>query len=459
MKRKKILSSVGVVLSLILINNYFITSSSYAQTQIPNLFATATNNILTLILQTNGQVNNNDFGVVVINNQDTKGPFTPPGNNIINLQAGAFNVRVNQISTGQDVTFTSGVTLSGDCSGTVQVTMQCTVLITSSVSGGTESSFVSPGNAVGGAETNTGASESAIGPGITAATAPNTTPIRACKVSNSQIDNGNGGTETQTITPTSATYDLTGRMSFSSLKKILTDTDSDQVIFEITYDLNSNDPALLSATDNLFRGLIYSRPTPFNDDSTFFSIDSVTTQCKFLTLQSKPTVPVTKTNNPAGQKGVPLGVLTKSGDDNVKNIPKEQAASEKHIFTQNINPDAFNVGDSKNIAISAINPPFRDCSGLVDKETHAAKYFIRGDIQRNEISNLEHTHTVDLKLVVDTNQVEQDQAFLINNNNQFIKVNLVVDPDSEDPKILSFKPSEISTSCLGIGFSESPLIS
>ena len=77
---------------------------------------------------------------------------------------------------------------------------------------------------------------------------------------------------------------------------------SDQLIFEITYDLFSND-ALFCRLQIIYSGARYILILPhLTMKKVFFSINSVTTNCKFISIISKPVITVSKESNPAGKK-------------------------------------------------------------------------------------------------------------------------------------------------------------
>ena len=152
MNIKKSLSILSICLAISLFDNYLITSSSFAQSS--DIFGSNGNIIrvqqtggtLTLIITANG-INTNDFQVVVLNNQNTGQPFTSTGTFQVPLESGSFNVRVNQISTGLDITNSGGVQTNGQCDGTVTAQMSCNILITNTgaISGWLKTPPVGPG--------------------------------------------------------------------------------------------------------------------------------------------------------------------------------------------------------------------------------------------------------------------------------------------------------------------------
>ena len=108
------LMTLAIVVILISANFAF-SSPTYGQA--------GTGGVLTLSIKTNGNINTNDFQVIVLNKQNTGQTFTEAGrftqgwNFTVILKSGSFNVRVNQIPTGQDITNSGGVWRTGTCKG------------------------------------------------------------------------------------------------------------------------------------------------------------------------------------------------------------------------------------------------------------------------------------------------------------------------------------------------------
>ena len=277
--------------------------------------------------------------------------------------------------------------------------------------------------------------------------------------------------------PVSATYIFDGTISTTKLGEILKKAEKKddkvnpgyksskqtQMIVDIQFDNNPNDNIQVNLVNSPFFSQVYSKQEPFHDKTAGFSITNIRTECKFPTVVRALTSYQESSGNPESQEKIKaLGKLTEVIPDkgtventlnDFKYLTKENGLT---ASTQNttINPP-FVLCNNKFISPTIQNPTSESAvqENKVNADGVISQYLIKMAISDSGISQIRHfdgDQDVSLRIVVDT---VIDDAKIIDTNNQDIKANLVIEPNTPDVEVIELPILEIVTNCYDINYS------
>ena len=311
-----------------------------------------------------------------------------------------------------------------------------------------------------------------IGPALTS---DKNLPMDLCKVKDS----------TQ-FRPISATYNFEGKTSISKIKEIATTSSSivdgkyprkyavQQLIFEILFDnvnanlkpsnTNPDKTIKLTPTNSIFKGKIYGDQEPYNHEVAGFTIDRVWTNCEFIPIVNAQTSYKGSSESSAeGTKIVPLGQLDHAIPSNAQ-VPSDldRDSSVKLGTKENgLLPSTASKTELSNLGSSnqnnILNPPFVSCKNIFEIDSNAqnviSNYKVVSGIDSSKLVGIEGEQKISLRITVDL--IPSDQAFLTENNNAMIKLNLVINPGEFNVKVIPLSLISISTDCMNVSYSDS----
>jgi hypothetical protein len=299
------------------------------------------------------------------------------------------------------------------------------------------------------------------------------------------------------LAPSSATYTILGSVSFDNLANENAKTPWD---IQLAADFNRNDVNTLALAAPAFVGNIFVGIPPFHISTTNYDIQKVDTSCDYIALakpisQNPVGANISPLNPPqGGPLGLPVKHPTRTAGNSlvadigglltntcIKNNPPAKSksgklggdcgnikAAENQLLVQNSNGKLVDPNQpGEPIASIAINPPFRSCAGslgLSPTDAMLANYNIVGDptpdiaqlVKSGKIDS--GTHTLQVVITSDVILSPTDLAKISNNNNPFVKVSLVIDPNTNHPSLVGFNIQQLSTHCKDIAFTSTPQI-
>ena len=333
-------------------------------------------------------------------------------------------------------------------------------------------------------------------------------PVDVCKVGDLKAPQQGANIFETDFQPIGATYNFDGKLSLSELTEVLQDSNSkidpdfprkgskQQIVFEILFD--NNNPLLtavateradakLTPANSIFKSTVFADREPFNAKDAGFEVKRIWTDCKFTSIAKAVTkYDGSSASSAEGIEIVPLGELGegKLDDDkgNKVGVPPKRAQVPSDIdkttsFKLGTKEEGLQPGLSSGLSTSLgklsdprqqsiLNPPFVTCenkfasnlkevtNGLgLTQSSNAnviSNYQIIGTIDTNEIKNVGGTKDVSLRVTVDLKN--KDQAVITNNNNDLIKLNLVIEPGTENAKVVPLPLIEISTDCISLSY-------
>jgi hypothetical protein len=328
--------------------------------------------------------------------------------------------------------------------------------------------------------------ESASGGVISTSISNGQLPVDVCRLG-PNAPNPNTPSLQNPFRPIGATYYFDGVIDISKVKEIADDSDSfvepsypskvlQQLIFEILFD-NQNpnlattvtgDSIKLTPANSIFQARVYGDQEPYNHEKAPFTIDKIYTECKWISIASaQTTYEGSKQSSADGTKIFALGQLDEAPPSSKTDVPSrlDRDPSTK-LGTHNEGLiSATNQGTSDLLGnlgaggpqTSILNPPFVQCTNTFASGTQPnvlSDYKLVAGIDRDDLKGIHGTKDVSLRVTVDL--IPTDQALITENNNELIKMNLVINPGEEKDKVdvIELGLITISTDCLSVAFSD-----
>jgi hypothetical protein len=409
---------------------------------------------LFIVLNDNtGQVQNGDFILSIVNNGIiTQTPTFPPNINV-QLNSGTYSVEVSRAATAPN---RFSVSRSPDCSSATageigDQSRTCTLTVNFGSLTPERQAFDVSG---GGVTSRSGLAENDTQHLIPERQGSIVVERRdelfqSCKAAT--VTNGNTDVNGafNSIIPSSALYTIEGTANIGKIANTL--KSGGPITFQFQGDLIAADNVQLSTSNPVLTGSIQSGEDPFPIKQTPFKTSKITTDCKFYTLVKPNAQDNIGKFAPNGQEKIKtIGEIKK----NNKNVPVKSPPIKPFVLL-----GGEKLRSSTFINTLAVNPPFRACGPVVDDVPggQVARYTIKGTPQLSSIS-FSGTHTLSLRIYVDLVPVADDLARIVNTNNVVAKVVLVADPGKSNAKVINIPATEISTDCLGVGFSTNPVV-
>jgi hypothetical protein len=300
-------------------------------------------------------------------------------------------------------------------------------------------------------------------------------PIDVCK------------TDTSDFQPISAVYNFDGVLKLAQMKNIgkssnsevnpgFPDDELQQFVFSILFDNKvSINPTVdntvrLAPTNPYFKAKVSGDREPFDHDSAGFSISRIWTDCKFTAIAKA----ITKFEDSSqisadGDKLIPLGTLNEIYPDKAS-VPSSLDELEDPGSLKLGVKEGLSSGVSKEkLLITSpgtggvrqfmLNPPFLTCQDKINtgsgsvavKDNLLSHYTIVGAAKTNELKGGSEVKA-SLRVTVDINP--NDQAVITENNNEIVKLNLVINPGERNVEVVPMSLLDISTDCLSVSFAE-----
>jgi len=302
-------------------------------------------------------------------------------------------------------------------------------------------------------------------------------PIDVCKTEEAD----------QEFIPISAEYNFDGVLQISKMKNIAENSKSEvrpgypdkklqQYIFNILFDNhvridpNEDNTVRLAPTNPFFKAKVSADREPFDYHSAGFSIDRIWTACKFTSIAKALTkFDESSKISTEGDRLYPLGTLDKVFPDKA-DVPAdldelEDPGSLKIGRQEGLASAISPTGTEENPDLSAtmINPPFLQCNdkilasgdpGNEVTDNLLSHYIIAGALEAGKLEGqgIHDKVKASLRVTVDINP--NDQAVITENNNEIIKINLVVNPNERNAKVIPVSLLDISTDCISVSFAE-----
>jgi hypothetical protein len=284
------------------------------------------------------------------------------------------------------------------------------------------------------------------GPTQTAASIANlkNPPFKACQTNEENVNTlriNNTGTTQNPIpvrVPSSATYVMAGNVRLDRVKSAMDDFDNTKTVSIILKsDLLSNDKLMLGPASPKYTGdiLVTSKDGAKQKDIPF-NVDTVQTECKFVTLAEAFGAPPADNVAPLGS----LGTLQR-GSITLPPISKEL-----------IGGVLVGVGTDQPGFPKVLNPPFATCTHSnppTSDDDNLALYIMRGDVSDTSKvfgKNLAVLLTSDL-VQFDTDLAKIVKTRTNNANNPFLIANLIADEGTNNAHKIDFTLHDVNTDC------------
>jgi hypothetical protein len=393
-----------------------------------------------------GQVQPGDFTVDVRNNGIIVETFPFPPDKTVQLNQGSYSVEVREARLINRFV----VNPSLDCSGQIVDQLKTCILTVNSAS--LRSELQSLRIAGGGTTSSSGGNESS---------SQHLLPERQANIVVEKRDElfepcraatvtpVNGGTATP-IVPSSALYTIEGTADIGKIANGL--KNDEPITFDIKGDLFQNDNVGVSISNPTLIASIQTGEDPFPIKLTPFKINKITTDCKFYTVVKPNAQDSTGRLAPKGEEKIKtIGDI----DKNNKNIHVKSPPIPPFVLRSDGGKVTSNV-----VNTLAVDPPFRACRPVVDGDDggKVATYILRGTPEISKIS-FSGKHILSVRIFVDLVPDFDDLAKIVNTNTNVVRVELVADPGKSNAQVIDFPVTEISTDCLGVGFSTNPVVS
>jgi hypothetical protein len=257
--------------------------------------------------------------------------------------------------------------------------------------------------------------------------------------------------EARTIvnSPSSATYTVGGEVDLDEVRSALDKWGTKRITLQVYSDLSANDETILAISAPQFRGAIIAEDKQgVKHEIVDFDIYTIRTECKYIT-----------TALPAGSApNVNVAPLGKVGE----HTPEDRKASsiDELLITGGSNIVTQLPADSPMPA--SLNPPFATCQVTqpttplvqVAADDDVAIYSVRGEIAKlSQISG----NQLNFELTVDLNLSPNDLAKITNNNNPYIRANLIADEDKSSAHKIDFTLQDTWTDCKDLSLNNQPI--
>ena len=431
----------------------FMTVNAYAATVFVNLI--------------DADLGNADDLQAVVNN-DQK-PFDANGQAVFtNVDVGSYTLDIQNLQ-GQDVSFSILDTNVCDFNlPNEQASDTCNIDITGDNEIGSD--FGSSGFGIGFDSGTKAVVTTSQGQAIIDEDESSDPPFRGCEVRVIKKDTNVGSADDYKHVPSSAEYIIKGGISGDELQSLIKDNGKTNVNIRIINDLHQLDTLPISPQVNskYIGQFVFYKDEGLEQNSLNFRIDNINTDCTYITLVE----PIRPLSNDGKNEFTPLGEKGKEKFEKHANVPPEYKLLKGESVVKEIILSEDPVLDAR-----GINPPFGPCapfvqnSGFVDKDNdnindnedpnefdnaQFAVYNMVGNIH-DKIRSKNYNGDVDLtiKLITDLNQLAIDKAKLVDNENPFTKIQLLLNPNTDSAQKLDFELKELSYNCKGVGFARS----
>ena len=247
--------------------------------------------------------------------------------------------------------------------------------------------------------------------------------------------------------PSLAKYVVAGNVPLDKVKNALDSLRTNTIDIVISSDLLPNDGISLSVANAQFRGsIIVQDSAGLKQQVIHFNLDTIRTECQYITLA--------KGIGPANNAKVfPIGQM----DRDRKNLNPPDTTKELIGGTT--------LGsDVKGPFPAVLNPPFATCqtrdvnfAGTAKDENadNLAFYNVKGDITGDRASL--SGNKLLMEITVDLVQTDPDEAKILNNNNPYIKVNLISKEKSNSNSLIPFSATDVFTDCKKINLASNTI--
>jgi len=245
--------------------------------------------------------------------------------------------------------------------------------------------------------------------------------------------------------PSSATYVIVGSLPLDKIKNAMLSLGTDKFTIQLLSNIQPSDFGIkLAASNPQFIGrAIIEDNNGLHQKFVNFAINDVRTQCKYITLAEEKSQGL----NQGGL--VPLGLIGQNHQ--LKAVDKNELLINNGTFLKN----------AQDIKLpSIINPPFAVCPTPQTALTNTfpddiAIYNIRGEV--NSPAEV-FGKTLNIEITADLVQSANDLAQITNNNNQFVKVNLIADKGNGNKvHLIGFTLNDLWTDCKDVDLSKSSI--
>ncbi|HJS64355.1 MAG TPA: hypothetical protein VJ767_05805 [Nitrososphaeraceae archaeon] len=294
----------------------------------------------------------------------------------------------------------------------------------------------------------------------------------------------------QAFRPIGATYYFDGVIDISKVKEIADDSDSfvepsypskvlQQLIFEILFDNHNPNLAVpattvtadsikLTPANSIFQARVYGDQEPYNHEKAPFTIDKIYTECKWISIASaQTTYEGSKQSSADGTKIFALGQLDEAPPSSKTDVPSrldrdpsmKLGSQDRGLISATNEATSGLLGSlgGGGTETNILNPPFVQCTNTFasgNQPNVLSDYKLVAGIDRDDLKGIHGTKDVSLRVTVDL--IPTDQALITENNNELIKMNLVINPGEEKDKVdvIELGLITISTDCLSVAFSD-----
>jgi hypothetical protein len=396
-------------------------------------------------------INNLLFGIQFTDNglSNTISLGPPPASKSFCIQSGHAIVVTEPITTVQGFTFSPA--FSGGCNTTINSgqTANCTITNTVQTGGATTIPF---GATVSKPTTGVTTTQLVSPQAATIAPTPlNNPPFQTCEgnqvtTSGQNVVNVNGlnvptGSSTATRAPSSATYTIQGAIPLDSVREAMNSLGQQHTFtIELLQDLQTSDGLMLAIANPQLSGkVIVESPNGIKQKIIDFNVQTVRTECKFITLA--------KAAGPAPNANVaPLGQLGQSKSIHAPDINK--------LLIGGLSVSSTPTPGGQSSFPPVLNPPWATCittnvtpqagAVLAVGNDNVALYNVRGDISSlSQISG----NTLVIEINSDLQPTDTDLAKITDNNNPYMKVNLIADPGRNTVHQIDFTLDDMWTDC------------
>jgi hypothetical protein len=263
-------------------------------------------------------------------------------------------------------------------------------------------------------------------------------------------------------TPSSATYTIDGEVSIQQLRDMLKKYNP-VIEIRITNDLHMTDNHPINdLTSSKYKGEVVFFKDGLEVDTLPFKIDKIDTDCTFITM--------VESIKPLGKTG-DITTLNKEGVEQFKkngNFDMEDDLNDKFLVG---GPTLVRQPTRDTPIIPVIlNSPFGPCNQVVTslafqddndlgeetddftqlEKSEFAKYKISGKFAK--IPSKDSTNNIQLRMISDLVPNATDAAKITDNNNRYINLDLILNPNQQSAKAVDFEIKKVAYDCTGVGF-------
>jgi len=274
-----------------------------------------------------------------------------------------------------------------------------------------------------------------------------TNQLNPTRIANQNIDlTSTKEQDLNTRLPSSGTYVLRGTIPLDSVRNALQKLDTRTFTIVLKSDLNPDDKLITALAAPQYEGeVIVQSSDGAKQKNISFKLDTVRTECKYITLAQAV--------GPSPNANVaPLGLMGNTQGSSVRapDINKELIGG-------------LTVGTSPAGRVPTIlNPPFATCqttpTGSIQPD-QLALYTIKGDTSSG-LTGV-HGNTLTVELTADLVQSDVDLAKIVktdNNraNNPFLIANLIADENTDKAHKIDFTLHDVNTDCKQVSLETTP---